>query len=229
MVSLNGTNLTFLRSKNAQPTYSSRRGYQFRSAATEHVEALSARFFTFLWLVTYLCRFCRNIEFIMSYMCHRQAMTHCARSNSLLKAKSTMIQAGSLLISVTAGKLPCTMFFKGFVATFCQSLRTFCITQAKTRRNDIFGVEFPGRNLSLSAVHCISSPYKCLSSRCCHIYSSKPTFYCLQPKESSNRSSTQFRVTHCGSSKPHTVRITLFYQEIMSHLTVNRKRFESTS
>ena len=80
MVSLNGTNVTFLRSKNALPTYSSRRGYQFRSAATDHVEALSARFFTFLWLVTYLCRFRRNIEFIMSYMCHRQAMTYCARS-----------------------------------------------------------------------------------------------------------------------------------------------------
>ena len=37
MVSLNGTNITFLRSKNAWSTYSSRRGYQFRSAATEHV------------------------------------------------------------------------------------------------------------------------------------------------------------------------------------------------
>ena len=64
-------------------------------------------------------------------------------------------------------ELSCTKLFKGFVATFSQSLKTFFIT-TRTRRNDIFGAEFLGRNLSLS-VHCISSPYKWLSCRCCHV------------------------------------------------------------
>ena len=79
------------------------------------------------------------------------------------------------------GNLSCKMLFKGFEVTFCQSLRTFCIT-ARTRRNDIFDVEFLGRNLSLS------------SCRCCHIYSSKPTLI-LQPNESSHRSCMQLCVT----------------------------------
>ena len=44
-----GTNQrVLLRSTKENAVYSSRRGYQCRSAATEHVEALSARFFTFL-------------------------------------------------------------------------------------------------------------------------------------------------------------------------------------
>ena len=43
--------------------YSSRLGYQFRSTATEHEEALSVRFSTFLWLVTSLCRIRRYFEF----------------------------------------------------------------------------------------------------------------------------------------------------------------------
>ena len=50
-----GTNQwVLLRSTKENAVYSSRRGYQCRSAATEHVEALSVRFFTFLWLVTYV-------------------------------------------------------------------------------------------------------------------------------------------------------------------------------
>ena len=44
-----GTNQrVLLRSTKENAFYSSRRGYQCRSPATEHVEALSARFFTFL-------------------------------------------------------------------------------------------------------------------------------------------------------------------------------------
>ena len=43
--------MRLLRSKKDNAVYSSRRNYQFRSAATNHVQALSARFFTFLWLV----------------------------------------------------------------------------------------------------------------------------------------------------------------------------------
>ena len=59
-----GTNQrALLRSTKENAVYSSRRRYQCGSAATEHVEALSARFFTFLWLVTYLCRFRRHFEF----------------------------------------------------------------------------------------------------------------------------------------------------------------------
>ena len=44
----------YLCSTKENAVYSVRCGYQFCSVATEHVEALSARFFTFLWLVTYL-------------------------------------------------------------------------------------------------------------------------------------------------------------------------------
>ena len=119
---------------------------------------------------------------------------------------------GCFLISAASffslGKLSCTMLFKGFVATFCQSLRTFCIT-TRTRRNDIFGVEFLGSNLSLS-VHRISSPYKWLSCRCSHIYSSKPTFHCLEPNESSHRSCMQLCVSHCALQPP----VTQVYQNL---------------
>ena len=51
-----------MRSTKENAVYSLRRGYQFRSAATEHVEALSARFFTFLCLVKYWCRFRRHFD-----------------------------------------------------------------------------------------------------------------------------------------------------------------------
>lgn len=93
------------------------------------------------------------------------------------------------------GRLSCTIF-KGFMATICQSLRTFCNT-TRTRRNDTFGIEFIGRNLSLSA-RCISSLYKRWSCRYCRIYNCKPTFYCLQPNESSHRSCMQLCVSHCS-------------------------------
>ena len=52
---LRNRKLLLLLSARENVVYSSRRDYQFRSAATEHVEALSARFFTFLWLVSHIC------------------------------------------------------------------------------------------------------------------------------------------------------------------------------
>ena len=77
---LRGTNQrVLLRSTKENAVYSSRRGYQCRSAATEHVEALSDRFFTFLWLVSYLCRFRRHFEF--------HAMRQWARTNSLSRGQ----------------------------------------------------------------------------------------------------------------------------------------------
>ena len=57
------------------------------------------------------------------------------------------------------------MLFKGFVASerFASLLG---------RVDNILGVEFLGRNLSLS-VQSILSPYKCLSCRCCRIMDPK--------------------------------------------------------
>ena len=117
----------------------------FVFAATE-VEALYARFFTFLWLVTHLCHFYRHFEFICLHNHHAQIHCHEVNCSVLFP-----VDFGRFFC---LGKLSCTMF-KGFVATLCQSLRTFCNT-TRTRGNDIFGVEFIGRNLSLSA-HFISS------------------------------------------------------------------------
>ena len=144
----------------------------FVYAATE-VEALYARFSKFLWLVTYLCHFYRHFEFICTL--HHHARIHCHEVNCSL---SFPVDFGCCFFCLV--KLSCRMF-KGFVASICHSLRTFCNT-TRTRRNDIFGVEFMGRNLSLSA-HFISSLCKCLSSCCCLIYNNKPTFYCLQPNK----------------------------------------------
>ena len=87
-----GTNQrVLLRSTKENAVYSSRRGYQCRSAATEHVEALSARFFTFLWLVTYLCSFHRHFEFHLWGNAH--ARIHCRVINCFSKAKCDEDQA----------------------------------------------------------------------------------------------------------------------------------------
>ena len=107
------------------------------------------------------------------------------------------------------------------------SEKLHCLNFVFPAENETLGPVYLGCKASLSSVP--------LSMLKVLIYSSKPTFYCLQPNESSHRSYVQLYVTHYGLQPPvthftlHTVRITLIDKEIMSHLTVNRKNLERTS
>ena len=149
------------------------------------------------------------------------------------------------------------MLFNGFMATFCQSLRTFCVNTTRTRRRHLcrwipWTKLVSVRSLHFDAAQMIelslltyeadlatererqlttkkrANRFPVLILPLCHwssqqlhlrapsstdvpvlllnkpIYRSKPTFYCLQPNESSHRSCMQFCVTHCGLQPPVT-------------------------
>ena len=76
----------YLCSTKENAVYSVRCGYQFCSVATEHVEALSARFFTFLWLVSHICAvFVAILNFVLWR--NARARIHCHEVNCFSKAK----------------------------------------------------------------------------------------------------------------------------------------------
>ena len=84
-------------------------------------------------------------------------------------------------------------------------------SQRKSRRLSgklhCLNIVFPAENETLGPV-CLgckaSSSFVSLSMLKVPIYSSKPTFYCLQPNESSHRSCMQLCVTHRGLQPPVT-------------------------